>query len=98
MSINDIFWDYGKVVILMGGDRSKVRKTLDNREALMNSPIAGDDFYSINLKTTDNLLILGPRKDLEAYKKDYGDRIVYIEDLSAAQMDALQVPKQLRPF
>lgn len=95
MSINDIYWAYGDVVILMGGDKSKVRKELGS-EAMMDSPITGDDFYSINLKTTNNLLILGPRKDLEAFKKDYGDRIVYIEDLSLAQMDALKVPDNLR--
>ena len=98
ISQNEIYWEYGNVVILIGGigeDQSKVRKSLGT-EMLMNSPIVSDDFYSINLKNTDNLLILGPKKDLEAFKENYGDRIVYIEDLSLAEMDTLGVPDRLR--
>lgn len=94
MSEDTIFWSYGNVVILMGGDKSVVRERAGN-EALLDSPIKSDDFYSINLKTTDNVLILGPRKELEAFKADYGDRIVYIEDLSPAQRKSLDVPDNL---
>lgn len=97
MSQNEIYWGYGDVVILMAKDQSKIRESIET-EILMNSPIVDDGFYSINLKNTDNLLILGPRRRLEAFKESYGDRIVYIEDLSLAQMDVLKVPDELRKF
>ena len=50
----------------------------------------------IDLKTAENLLIIGLKADLEPFKAQYGDEIVYIEELSKSQLDALKVPTVLR--
>lgn len=87
MSRNCILSDYGPVSILIGGDTSKINSLiLDERfsftEAVMRSPIEGENFYAIDLMNTENLLILGPREILKKYKESYGDKIVYNEELS----------------
>ena len=95
MSMDKIFWSYGNAVVLLGGDKSHVRVRSGN-EAILHTPIANKDFYTIDLKNTKNLLILGPKRELESYKIEYGDRIVYIEDLSSTQKEELGVPDELR--
>lgn len=97
MSQNCILPVYGAVSILIGGDASKVSTVVINKErfhfteAVMSSPIEGEDFYTINLQNTANLLILGPREVLEKHKEFYKDKIVYSDELSDSHRRALYV-------
>jgi hypothetical protein len=95
MSENQILWPYGDVVILKSKENTAVNFTDERHEAYLQSPIGGEDFYTINLKESNDLIILGPKAVLEPFKAEYGNKIVYIEDLSLEQRKLLKVPKHL---
>ena len=95
MQTNDVRWGYGDVVILKNKEKTAVNSTDNKGEASLQGPIEGEDFYSINLKTSDDLIILGPKPILETYKQEYENKVVYIEELSIQQRQFLNVPKHL---
>lgn len=94
--INHVYWDHGDVFVLRGNG-SDIPSHVSDEEATLLSPIENDgEFYCLDLKR-DDTIILGPREKLEKYKKEYGDRIVYLEELTARQRNMLHLPKQFEP-
>lgn len=99
---NKVFWRYGDVVIIKGTGNEEDRKRFIDQdiisEVLTPDPVSNKgEYFKVDLKNEDNLIILGPRKQLEGYKDSYGERLIYIEDLTEEQQDKLKIPDEMRP-
>lgn len=95
MMQNAIAWAYGEVVFLFGNEEKNIRTVCSTGEATMRSPLAGEAFHSFSLEDNSDVLILGPRNQLQPFKDKYGDKIVYLEDLTYSQKKFFNVPKKL---
>lgn len=101
-SPNKIYWGYGDVVIVKGvGNESDRKRFIDQdfkSEVLTPDTISNKgEYFQVDLKNEDNLIILGPKDMLKDHKELYGDRLVFIEDLTEEQWDLLKIPERLRP-
>jgi hypothetical protein len=95
---NRIYWSYGDVVVLRGKGSAVTGAMISSYQAILLAPHQnGGEFFCLDLKREDTI-ILGPKEKLEKFKKEYGDRIVYIEELTPRQRNLMCVPKKLDPI
>ena len=84
-------------MVVLRGNGSAIPSYVKDKEATLLTPIENEgEFLCLDLKR-DDTIIIGPREKLEKYKKEYGDRIVYLEELTARQRNMLHLPKKYEP-
>jgi hypothetical protein len=95
MSINSVFWQYGDIVILKGrSDTGEEIQEEVGKEAVMQSPLRGDNYFSIDFMTNEDVIILGPKQILSDYKEKFKDKVIYLEELNQLQKDFFKVPSK----
>lgn len=84
MGCNTIYWHYGDVVVLKGGNENISAQ--QGEEATMKAPWQNEGkFYTINLQSDPDVIILGPKEILKKYADKYPQKIVYVENLTPEQ-------------
>ena len=98
MLYNDIYWEYGDVVVSRGDNNDKIIKDRLSAYADTYEAFQNDGKFPVLDLSDARAFVLGPQKILEKYRDQPQYSVfnmIYIEELSVEEVNFFRVPKKL---